>query len=114
MKPSGVQSFQRTRNYMTNQELFQCRRLPARLTVEQAAAMLGFHPDGILYLVEIGLIDALGGAPCGVQRLFAAVYIEQLGQDVKWLAKATVKIRQLHQQRNITRKKAHELVAETN
>ena len=90
---------------MTDQDLFQCRRLPARLSVEQAAAILGFHPDGILYLVDIGLIEALGGAPGGVQRLFAAVYIEELGRDIKWLAKATVKIRQFHQTRNSARKK---------
>lgn len=89
---------------MNEQELFHCRRLPARLTLDQAAAMLGIHPDGIDHLVDIGLIEALGGAPRGVQRMFAAVYIEQLGRDVKWLAKATTKIRQFHQQRNIARK----------
>jgi hypothetical protein len=94
----------RRRIEIRDQQLFDCRRLPARLSVEQAAAILGFPPDGILYLVEIGLIEALGGAPCGVQRLFAAVYIEQLGRDVKWLAKATVKIRTFHQQRNFARK----------
>ena len=86
------------------QDLFLCRRLPARLTVDQAALLLGIHPDGIDFLVEIGLLEALGGAPRGVQRLFAAVYIETLGRDLKWLAKATIKIRQNVQQRNLANK----------
>jgi hypothetical protein len=34
---------------MNEQELFHCRRLPARLTVDQAAMMLGFHPDALAY-----------------------------------------------------------------
>jgi len=72
--------------------------------------MLGFNSDAIDYLVDIGLIDALGGAPRGVQRVFASVYIEQLGHDIKWLAKATVKIRQYHQQRNIARKIKREML----
>lgn len=93
---------------MNELDLFNCRRLPARLTLDQAAAVLGIHPDGMDYLVEIGLLDPLGGAPRGVQRLFAAVYIEQLARDVKWLAKATVKIRQFNQQRNLARKKPAE------
>jgi CBS domain containing-hemolysin-like protein len=81
--------------------------------VDQAAVMLGFHADGINQLVDIGLIEALGGAPRGVQRMFAAIYIEQLGRDVKWLAKATTKIRQFHQQRNLARKKMNERQVET-
>lgn len=99
---------------MTDHELFHCRRLPARLSVNQAALMLGFHPDGIDHLVDIGLIDALGGSPRGAQRLFAAVYIEQLGRDIKWLAKATTKIRQFHQQRNFARKHKVERLLEPN
>ena len=70
--------------------------------------MLGFHPDAIDYLVDIGLLEALGGSPRGAQRLLAAVYVEALGRDVKWLAKATTKIRQYHQQRNLARKKKTE------
>jgi hypothetical protein len=97
---------------VNEQDLFYCRRLPARLTVNQVAVMLGFHSDGIDHLVDIGLIDVLGGAPRGVQRMFAVVYIEQLGRDVKWLAKATTKIRQFHQQRNVTRKKTNERMPE--
>jgi len=108
-----MENFTKRRIEIADQQLFLCRRLPARLSVEQAAAMLGIHPDGIDHLVDIGLINALGGAPRGVQRLFAAVYIEELGRDVKWLAKATVKIRQFHQQRNIARKKTNERIAET-
>ena len=89
---------------MAEPTLLNFRRLPARLTVEQVAVLLGFHPDGIDHLVDIGLLEMLGGSSRGVQRLFATVYVEQLGQDVKWLAKATIKIRQFHQQRNIARK----------
>ena len=89
---------------MTDQELFHCLRLPARLTEDECGKLLGIHPDGIEYLVDIGMLDALGGAPRGVQRMFAAVYIEALGRDLKWLAKATVKIRQNNQQRNADRK----------
>ena len=97
---------------MNAHELLHCRRLPARLTIYEAALVLGFHPDGIDYLVEIGLIDELGGAPKGAQRVFATVYVEELGRDVRWLAKATTKIRQFHQQRNIARKKKAESLPE--
>ena len=89
---------------MTDHDLFQCLRLPARLTEVESGKLLGIHPDGIDHLVDIGLLDALGGAPRGVQRMFAAVYIEALGRDLKWLAKATIKIRQYNQQRNVDRK----------
>ena len=89
---------------MSEQDLLQCRRLPARLTLDQVALLLGIHPDGIDHLVDIGLLETLGGASRGVQRLFAAIYIEQLGQDVKWLGKATIKIRQNVQQRNLANK----------
>jgi len=98
---------------MNDQDLFRYQRLPARLTVNQTALMLGFHPDAIDFLVDIGLIDALGGAPRGVQRMFASVYVEQLGQDIKWLGKATLKLRQFHQQRNLERKTKHASLAAT-
>ena len=66
---------------MTDQELFHCRRLPARLTVSQAGTMLGIHPDGIDFLIDLGLLETLGGSPRGTQRLLAAVYVEELGRE---------------------------------
>ena len=88
---------------MGNPWVLQVLRLPARLTVEEAGVLLGFHPDSIRYLVEAGLLKGLG-ATQGVQLVFATLYIRRLGNDEKWLAGATNAVRKHHQDRNAAQK----------
>ena len=93
---------------MKAEEILNRRRQPACLIKEEAAVLLGLHPDAVDFLADIGHLEALGGTPRGVRRMFASVYIEELTRDIKWLAKATIKIRQLHQQRNSARRSQQE------
>ncbi len=69
--------------------------LPARLNVEQAAALLGFQPHDIPFLVTAGLLDPLGRRDCGknTTKYFALVDIAERRTDAKWLSKATDAVR---------------------
>ena len=91
---------------MEETNLFFARRLPARLTIEEAGRLLGFHPDALDYLVEIGLLEVLGGASVGCQKMFAAAYIESRCADLKWLSKATLKVRHQIQRKNANQRAA--------
>ena len=81
----------------------QLLRLPARLTVEQTGALLGFHPDAVVFLAKRGLLRALGEGN-DVQLMFAAIHIRRLCSDEKWLAKATNAVRAHHRARNAAQK----------
>lgn len=63
-------------------------RLPARLTVEQAAWYLGFSPGDISILVAAKLLKPLGHPPANGQKYFASCELERLRNDADWLAKA--------------------------
>lgn len=65
--------------------------LPARLNVEQAAAVLGFQPHDIPILVAAGLLYPLGRRDRGknTTKYFAWVDVDQRRTDAKWLSKAT-------------------------
>ena len=89
---------------MQAQQVLQTLRLPARLTAEQAGALLGFHPDSITFLAKAGMMKALGQTE-DVQLMFAAVHIRQLSADEKWLTQATVAVRRHHKQKNSAQKK---------
>jgi hypothetical protein len=82
--------------------------LPARITADQTGRLLGFHVDSIDYLVNIRVLDVLGGSSPGTQRMFASAYVLELCGDIEWLAKATRKVRQHHCKRNAARKAARQ------
>ena len=64
-------------------------RLPARLNKEQAAAVLGFAPHDLQVLIRAKKLKPLGsGAPNRV-KYFAAVEIEKLRHDERWLDEAS-------------------------
>lgn len=99
---------------MEDNEVFMVRRLPARLSIEQTGKLLRFHPDALDYLVDIGLLEVLGGIAPGAPKFFAAAYILQLCSDLKWLGKATQKVRQHIQKKNANQKAAKPNRVETN
>jgi hypothetical protein len=85
-------------------EILMLLRLPARLTAEVVAVLLGFHPDAINYLADIGFLKTLGESAPGSCRMFSSSYIEGLRADIKWLDKATNKVRQHTRERNFAAK----------
>jgi hypothetical protein len=67
--------------------------LPGRISATEAAWRLGFETDHITILTSAGLLKPLGHPPPGSMKFFAAVEIEQVRNDAKWLNKATELIR---------------------
>jgi hypothetical protein len=69
------------------------RRLPARMVSEEAAKCFGMTPHDIPILVANGLLKPLGNPGPNSVKYFARVIVEELGNDVKWLHRATATIR---------------------
>ncbi len=67
-------------------------RLPARLNREETAAILGFRDHDIPVLERSRLLKPLGGGVRNCVKYFAAVEIEKLSKDRKWLDRATTAI----------------------
>ena len=63
--------------------------LPARCSAERAARYLGFSAHEIPILVQKRLLTPLGHPAKNNVWYFAAVKLQELRQDTKWLAKAT-------------------------
>ena len=78
--------------------------LPARLTVEQVAWVLGAQAHDIPTLVSARLLKPLGNPPPNGIKYFAASEIVELMQDRSWLAKMTNTINQHWQRKNASRK----------
>ena len=64
-------------------------RLPARLTAEQTAEILGFQLHDIHVLVAAKLLQPLGSPAANAPKYFATVVIEALAENADWLARAT-------------------------
>ncbi len=64
------------------------RRLPARLTVEQTAALIGTHADNVPVLIQGGLLKPLGNPAKNGVKLFATADIEKKCQDAGWVEKS--------------------------
>jgi len=65
------------------------RHFPARLDVEQVAALLGHHPNHIALLVEGRFLKPLGNPPKNGVKLFAASDVLAKAKDLEWLDKAS-------------------------
>jgi hypothetical protein len=77
---------------------------PARLTVEQAAWVLGCQPHDVPILVASRLLKPLGSpAPNGI-KFFATADVLELGKDRSWLAKMTNTVNQHWQKKNARQK----------
>lgn len=73
-------------NEITN--LLRTHRLPARLTLPQVAAILGFQPHDIPVLTSKKLLRALGRPRENITKYYAVREVELLGSDSAWLSKA--------------------------
>lgn len=63
--------------------------IPARLTIEQAAWLLGFAAHEMTILMAKGLLKPLGHPAQNGQKFFLAATIEDLRRDEKWFSKAS-------------------------
>lgn len=64
-------------------------KVPARLTIEQAAWLLGFGAHELPILMAKGLLKPLGHPAPNGQKFFLAATIEDLRRDEKWFSKAS-------------------------
>ena len=75
-------------------------RLPARLTTEQVAAILGFTAIDVATLISVGLLKPLGKPTQFAVKHFASVEIEARSQDLEWLNDATQAMYDYHKDKN--------------
>ncbi len=69
--------------------LLTARRLPGRLTAEEAAAVLGYHVHDIPVLVRKKLLRPSGHPRDNATRYFAGSYIDKLRGDEAWIDRST-------------------------
>lgn len=62
---------------------------PARLTMEQAAWVLGFGEHELPILMANGLLKPLGHPAPNGQKFFLTAALEDLRRDEKWFSKAS-------------------------
>jgi hypothetical protein len=77
---------------------------PARLTVEQAAWVLGCQPHDIPILVAARLLRPLGNPPPNGVKFFCTSEVLELLKNRSWLAKMTSTINQYWQRKNVRQK----------
>lgn len=69
--------------------LLNCRRLPARLNVTEAAVILGFQEHDMPVLIARKCLSPLGKPAPNSPTYFAAVEISAMAEDRDWLDRAT-------------------------
>jgi hypothetical protein len=62
---------------------------PARLGIIETAWLLGFTENDVSVLVSVGLLKPLGHPPPSGSKYFATVELQNLRNDIRWLAKAS-------------------------
>jgi hypothetical protein len=77
---------------------------PARLTVEQAAWVLGCQSHDMPILIASRLLKPLGNPPQNGIKFFSTAEISELVKDRAWLAKMTQTISQHWHKRNVRQK----------
>jgi hypothetical protein len=79
---------------------------PARLTVEQAAWVLGCKFHDMPILISTRLLKPLGNPPQNAVKFFSTAEVMEIARDRAWLAKMTQTIGQHWHKRNV-RQKSH-------
>jgi hypothetical protein len=88
-------------------------RPPARLTVEQAAWVLGCQPHDVPILIAFHLLKPLGNPSQNGIKFFSTAEVTEMAKDRAWLAKMTQTISQHWHKRNV-RQKSHSRNGEQN
>jgi hypothetical protein len=74
---------------MSELDLFNCRRLPARIAIEQVALLLGFQVYEILILVRLGKIKCVNYQCRNSRKYFHGLYVLKLAENVDFIEKAS-------------------------
>ena len=69
--------------------LLNLRRLPGRVSVRGAAALLNFEPVAIRTLIALRLLKPLGNPRSSEHKYFSSSTLLRLSDDEKWLDEAT-------------------------
>ena len=77
-----------------------CRRLPGRVDVTDAAALLGFKEHDIAVLIAAKLLKPLGKPVPNAPKYFSAKRIVELAEDEDWLDRATKRMSEHWRARN--------------
>ncbi len=79
------------------------RSIPARVSVREAAWLLGFNDNDITVLIGSGLLKPLGRPRPSGSKFFASSEIARLREDAHWLSKASDAIVKYWRQKNAGR-----------
>jgi hypothetical protein len=90
--------------YGQQQTILNVYRLPARLTVDQVAALLGCQPHDVPILVNSKLLTPLGKPPPNGIKFFPTALLEELQKDLKWLDAATRAVNSYWRGQNLRKK----------
>lgn len=88
-----------------NPNILSLVRLPARLTVDETATVLGFTPFEISILVGQRQLKPLGDPPANGHKFFAASIILENAADPSWLDKASRTVTKHWQTKNQRRRR---------
>lgn len=81
------------------------RRLPARLSVQQTAWVLGVRPHSIQILVSYRLLKPIGTPARNEPKLFATTYVLRLAEDYGWQDLSTATLQEHWKMKNRRRSK---------
>jgi hypothetical protein len=83
-------------------DVLSCRRLPARLTINQVGMLLNFQPYELLLLMRLGLLKCLNSPTAGTncRKFFSADYIQKLAADPSWLSQVTKAVARAIREKN--------------
>lgn len=81
-------------------DIWNLKRLPARLNLYETGALLGFAEDNVYCLVKHKLLKSLAESTFGHALWFSAAEIEDLYRDSKWLGRATKIVRENNKAKN--------------
>lgn len=76
------------------------RRFPARLTIDQAAVILGVSSHDIAPIMKAGLLKPLGNPQPNAPKHFLAAEVEKLAADADLMHKVTRAISKKWQKKN--------------
>lgn len=85
---------------MKQLEFLNLKIVPARLTAEQAAWLIGCQAHNIPALVAAKQLKPLGHAPPNAVKYFSTTEVQGLCQDRNWLARVTTVIQNDWARRN--------------
>ncbi|MGZ5518837.1 MAG: hypothetical protein ACXWJX_14170 [Limisphaerales bacterium] len=87
---------------MNDRTILNLSRLPARLTGDQAAELLGFTATEIPILMRAKLLKPLGDPAQNGHKFFCAYEIEALSKQRDWLSTASKTVTKFRRAKNRT------------